>query len=34
LQAAIAKLSLPAPYGKITLDQNRQGIITSYYQQP
>jgi uncharacterized protein UPF0261 len=34
LQAAIGKLSLPAPYGKITLDQNRQGIITSYHQQP
>jgi branched-chain amino acid transport system substrate-binding protein len=32
LQAAIAKVSLPAPYGKITLDKNRQGIITSYYQ--
>ncbi len=33
LQAAIGKVSLPAPYGKITLDQNRQAIITSYYQQ-
>jgi branched-chain amino acid transport system substrate-binding protein len=33
LQAATAKVSLPAPYGAITLDQNRQAIITSYYQQ-
>jgi branched-chain amino acid transport system substrate-binding protein len=33
LQAALAKVSLPAPYGKVTLDKNRQAIITSYYQQ-
>ena len=33
LQEAIGKVSLPAPYGKITLDQNRQAVITSYYQQ-
>jgi branched-chain amino acid transport system substrate-binding protein len=33
LQAAIAKVSLPAPYGKITLDKNRQAIITAYYEQ-
>ncbi len=33
LQAAIDKVSLPAPYGPITLDKNRQGVITSYYQQ-
>ncbi|MDQ6816162.1 MAG: ABC transporter substrate-binding protein [Actinomycetota bacterium] len=33
LQAALAKVSLPAPYGTITLDPNRQGIITNYNQQ-
>lgn len=33
LQTALAKVSLPAPYGTITLDKNRQGIITNYNQQ-
>jgi branched-chain amino acid transport system substrate-binding protein len=33
LQAAIAKVVLPAPYGTIKLDQNRQAIITNYDQQ-
>jgi branched-chain amino acid transport system substrate-binding protein len=33
LQAAIGKVTLDAPYGKISLDQNRQAIITAFYQQ-
>ncbi len=34
LHAALAKTSLPdAPYGPITLDQNRQAIITNYIAQ-
>ena len=33
LQAALAKTTLNAPYGKITLDKNRQAVFTSYYQQ-
>ena len=33
LQAAIAKVVLPAPYGTIKLDQNRQAIFTNYNQQ-
>ena len=33
LQAAIAKVTLPAPYGTIKLDQNRQAIFTNYNQQ-
>jgi branched-chain amino acid transport system substrate-binding protein len=31
LQAAIAKVTLDAPYGKIRLDKNRQAIIDVYY---
>jgi len=33
LQAALAKTVLPAPYGQIKLDENRQGIIDVYAQQ-
>jgi branched-chain amino acid transport system substrate-binding protein len=33
LQAATAKVVLPAPYGTIKLDQNRQAIFTNYNQQ-
>ena len=33
LQEALAKTTLDAPYGKITLDKNRQAVFTSYYQQ-
>jgi branched-chain amino acid transport system substrate-binding protein len=34
LHAALAKTSLPdAPYGPITLDQNRQAIVTNYIAQ-
>ena len=33
LQAAIAKVVLPAPYGTIKLDQNRQAIFSNYDQQ-
>jgi branched-chain amino acid transport system substrate-binding protein len=33
LQDALAKVTLDAPYGKITLDDNRQAIINVFYQQ-
>ena len=33
LQEALAKVTLPAPYGEITLDQNRQAITDVFYQQ-
>ncbi len=33
LQAALAKVVLPAPYGQIKLDDNRQAIFTVYDQQ-
>jgi branched-chain amino acid transport system substrate-binding protein len=33
LQAAIGKVTLPAPYGEIKLDQNRQAIFANYNQQ-
>jgi branched-chain amino acid transport system substrate-binding protein len=33
LQAATAKVVLPAPYGTIKLDQNRQAIFTNFNQQ-
>ncbi|MEN3284417.1 MAG: branched-chain amino acid transport system substrate-binding protein [Solirubrobacteraceae bacterium] len=33
LQAALAKVTLPAPYGEIKLDDNRQAIIPVYDQQ-
>jgi branched-chain amino acid transport system substrate-binding protein len=33
LQAALAKVELPAPYGNIKLDENRQAIFTVYDQQ-
>jgi branched-chain amino acid transport system substrate-binding protein len=33
LQAALAKVELPAPYGNIKLDKNRQAIFTVYDQQ-
>lgn len=33
LQAALAKTTLPAPYGQITLDENRQAITDIYDQQ-
>jgi branched-chain amino acid transport system substrate-binding protein len=33
LQAALAKVVLPAPYGEIKLDDNRQAIISVYDQQ-
>jgi branched-chain amino acid transport system substrate-binding protein len=33
LQAALAKVELPAPYGTIKLDDNRQAIFTVYDQQ-
>jgi branched-chain amino acid transport system substrate-binding protein len=33
LQAALAKVTLPAPYGEIKLDQNRQAIISVFDQQ-
>jgi branched-chain amino acid transport system substrate-binding protein len=33
LQAAIAKVTLPAPYGEVKLDQNRQAIFTNFDQQ-
>jgi branched-chain amino acid transport system substrate-binding protein len=33
LQAAVAKTTLPAPYGEIKLDDNRQAVFTVYDQQ-
>jgi branched-chain amino acid transport system substrate-binding protein len=33
LQAAIAKVVLPAPYGEVKLDENRQAIFTNFNQQ-
>ena len=33
LQAALGVLTLEVPYGPVTLDENRQGIITTYVQQ-
>src|SRR5215210_2975470 len=33
LQAAIAKVTLPAPYGEIKLDANRQAVFTNFNQQ-
>src|SRR5262249_13483921 len=33
LQAALSKVVLPAPYGQIKLDANRQAIFTVYDQQ-
>jgi branched-chain amino acid transport system substrate-binding protein len=33
LQAALAKTELPAPYGTIKLDENRQAVFTVYDQQ-
>ena len=33
LQAALAKVELPAPYGTIKLDDNRQAVFTVYDQQ-
>ncbi len=33
LQEALAKVTLPAPYGEITLDQNRQAVLDVFYQQ-
>ena len=33
LQDALAQISLNAPYGKITLDENRQAITDQYYLQ-
>jgi branched-chain amino acid transport system substrate-binding protein len=33
LQQAIAKTTLPAPYGTVTLDQNRQAKTNQYYDQ-
>ena len=33
LQAALAKVELPAPYGTVKLDDNRQAIFTVYDQQ-
>ena len=33
LQAAISKVVLNTPYGKIRLDKNRQGIINAFYYQ-
>ena len=33
LQAALAKTELPAPYGTVKLDDNRQAIFTVYDQQ-
>jgi branched-chain amino acid transport system substrate-binding protein len=33
LQAALAKVELPAPYGNIKLDDNRQAVFTVYDQQ-
>src|SRR6476661_3153552 len=33
LQAALAKTELPAPYGTVKLDENRQAIFTVYDQQ-
>jgi branched-chain amino acid transport system substrate-binding protein len=33
LQAALAKVELPAPYGTVKLDENRQAIFTVYDQQ-
>ena len=33
LQAALAKTELPAPYGNIKLDDNRQAVLTVFDQQ-
>ena len=33
LQSELAKMELPAPYGKITLDDNRQAVLTVFDQQ-
>ena len=33
LQEAIAKVTLPAPYGEIKLDENRQAVFTNFNQQ-
>jgi branched-chain amino acid transport system substrate-binding protein len=33
LQAALAKTTLPAPYGQIKLDENRQAVTDIFYQQ-
>jgi branched-chain amino acid transport system substrate-binding protein len=33
LQDAIAKVTLPAPYGEIKLDENRQAVTDVFYQQ-
>ncbi|MEA2304687.1 MAG: branched-chain amino acid transport system substrate-binding protein [Solirubrobacteraceae bacterium] len=33
LQAAMAKVTLPAPYGEIKLDDNRQAVTDVFYQQ-
>ncbi|TDT18134.1 amino acid/amide ABC transporter substrate-binding protein (HAAT family) [Ilumatobacter fluminis] len=33
LRAELSSMTLEAPYGDVTLDENRQGIITTYVQQ-
>jgi len=33
LREALSSMTLEVPYGKVTLDENRQGIITTYVQQ-
>ncbi len=33
LQEALAKVTLPAPYGEIKLDENRQAVFTNFNQQ-
>ncbi|MBA2517599.1 MAG: ABC transporter substrate-binding protein [Solirubrobacterales bacterium] len=33
LQEAIATTTLPAPYGEVKLDENRQGVLDVFYQQ-
>ena len=33
LREALGSMTLEVPYGKVTLDENRQGIITTYVQQ-
>jgi branched-chain amino acid transport system substrate-binding protein len=33
LQEALAKVELPAPYGTVKLDENRQAVFTVYDQQ-
>ena len=33
LREALSKMTLDVPYGSVTLDENRQGIITTYVQQ-